>query len=415
MTKNLFVFFDQKLMGRLHRLDDGRFEFQYEDSWLQSKSSFPISLALPLQAGRFSSRLTRSYFENLLPEGETLERIRESSEEHFANEFDFLETHGQDCAGAFVITADPTFIKNQDPKARKKLDLGKVYKAWRQKKGLMEFLMEEDEHFFSLAGAQDKIPVLFEKGECFIPLKGGATSHIIKSPVRHWENTQDSVYNEHFCMKLAKAIGLHTAECEILEGEIPLFITKRYDRETQGKHITRLHQIDFCQAQGYLSDEKYEINGGPSFQKNYELLKELPNSNVKNMQQLLEWLFFNFYIGNHDNHSKNLSLLLQNEKWSLSPFYDLLSTAIYPQIKRKLAFKIGGQREWKKISAKQLPQQDLELKLRKGTSLSVAEKVKKKIDSRFHQILSEHQKDFPQIDTFSKIEQVFQERKDALT
>ena len=64
-TKSLFVLFGSKTVGQLFKLDDGRFEFEYEKSWLQEKNNFPLSLSMPVKEGRFNSRLTRSYFENL--------------------------------------------------------------------------------------------------------------------------------------------------------------------------------------------------------------------------------------------------------------------------------------------------------------------------------------------------------------
>lgn len=45
-------------------------------------------------------------------------------------------------------------------------------------------------------------------------------------------------------------------------------------------------------------------------------------------------------------------------------------------------------------------QQDLELKLRKGSYLSVAEKIKKNLNSKFQYVLNEHQKKFLHVDAF---------------
>jgi HipA-like protein len=50
-------------------------------------------------------------------------------------------------------------------------------------------------------------------------------------------------------------------------------------------------------------------------------------------------------IGNHDAHGKNFSLLYLPEgdrvQVRLAPFYDLISTAIYPELTPKMAMKIG--------------------------------------------------------------------------
>ena len=46
--------------------------------------------------------------------------------------------------------------------------------------------------------------------------------------------------------------------------------------------------------------------------------------------ELISWVIFNYLIGNRDTHAKNLSLTIARDRVKLAPFYDLLSTAIYP-------------------------------------------------------------------------------------
>ncbi|MGN6648838.1 HipA domain-containing protein, partial [Trinickia sp.] len=63
------------------------------------------------------------------------------------------------------------------------------------------------------------------------------------------------------------------------------------------------------------------------------------------------WVVFNLIVGNMDSHAKNLSMLYDptdDNRTRLAPFYDLLSTSIYPQLSARFAFKIGGENrpEW---------------------------------------------------------------------
>lgn len=58
--------------------------------------------------------------------------------------------------------------------------------------------------------------------------------------------------------------------------------------------------------------------------------------------KLLNVILFNFLIGNADAHGKNFSLLYWDDKPSLAPIYDLLSTSVYPALSKKMAMKIGG-------------------------------------------------------------------------
>jgi len=62
---------------------------------------------------------------------------------------------------------------------------------------------------------------------------------------------------------------------------------------------------------------------------------------------LLNWVIFNYLIGNSDAHGKNISLLLLPEGPMLAPFYDLLSTRIYAHygLAEGLAMKIGGEND----------------------------------------------------------------------
>jgi serine/threonine-protein kinase HipA len=62
---------------------------------------------------------------------------------------------------------------------------------------------------------------------------------------------------------------------------------------------------------------------------------------------LLNWVIFNYLIGNSDAHGKNISLLLLPEGPMLAPFYDLLSTRIYSHygLAEGLAMKIGGEND----------------------------------------------------------------------
>ncbi|HEV7822940.1 MAG TPA: HipA domain-containing protein, partial [Burkholderiales bacterium] len=63
----------------------------------------------------------------------------------------------------------------------------------------------------------------------------------------------------------------------------------------------------------------------------------------RSQRTLISWVIFNYLIGNRDTHAKNLSFTLSPGSIRLTPFYDLLSTAIYPAGEKELSLKIGGQ------------------------------------------------------------------------
>ena len=67
-----------------------------------------------------------------------------------------------------------------------------------------------------------------------------------------------------------------------------------------------------------------------------------------------EWIIFNYLIGNTDAHAKNLSLLHSDSGVKLAPFYDLLSTEVYPEtiIDHEMAMLINGKGKYSSLRPK---------------------------------------------------------------
>lgn len=63
------VFYKDQLAGLLTQHDDGKFEFRYENSWLNDQSKPSISLTLTKQDNPFYSDVLFPFFYNMLPEG----------------------------------------------------------------------------------------------------------------------------------------------------------------------------------------------------------------------------------------------------------------------------------------------------------------------------------------------------------
>lgn len=63
------VVYKNKEAGVLRQLDDGTFEFQYDENWLNDSSKPPISLTLPKQEDVLTSSHLFPFFFNMLPEG----------------------------------------------------------------------------------------------------------------------------------------------------------------------------------------------------------------------------------------------------------------------------------------------------------------------------------------------------------
>ena len=366
--KKLNVFYEEFKVGELTCDTNLMYSFSYDRSWLKSPKRFQLSLAMPLQEEAFSNRITLSFFENLLPEGEVRKVLGRSY--HIESPFEFLQEFGSDCAGAVIISDEEKSPFTEVKEGEIQIQMEQIYKAIEEKRSVVEVIAELDSGYLSLAGAQDKFPAIYRAGKFYLPIHGAPTTHIVKVPIDRL-GVKESVYNEYYCMKLAKAVGLNVPECFVWEeGNQPLFVIERYDRfEDKGGVTHRVHQQDFCQAQGIVSQEKYEAKGGPTIKDNYQLIME--NVWIQKRKShtflFLDWICFNLLIGNNDSHSKNLSLLLKDGKNKLAPFYDLLCTAIYPQLKRQFSFKVGDRNDASRIGKNQLDQLDELLGLKKGT------------------------------------------------
>lgn len=363
----LNIFYENKKVGTLYRDEELIYSFSYSDDWLEDKEAFQLSLAMPLGKVSFGNKATLSFFENLLPEGEARDALEKGHD--FKGTYELLKNFGNDCAGAIIISpseSSPFQIGQEDN--RTKIEMDEIFKAIEEKRSVAEVIANHDPGYLSIAGAQDKFVAIYEKEEFYLPKNGRPTTHIVKVPI-YRSGVKESVYNEYYCMKLAKLVGLNVPHCEVLDDERhPLFIIERYDRKI-GKDVKRIHQQDFCQAQGFISEEKYEAKGGPTLKDNYNLIK----SNVsitkrsKALFDYLDWICFNLLIGNNDSHSKNISFLLTDGKIELAPFYDLICTAIYPKLKRKFSFVIGDRDDASRIGKKQFEMVDNELGLKLGT------------------------------------------------
>ena len=142
-------------------------------------------------------------------------------------------------------------------------------------------------------------------------------------------------------MKLAHACQLPTALVEYLP-TVQSCVVARFDREKDGDgNLKRLYQADLCQLLDKPSGVKYENDGGPSFKDCYGLVKNRSAVPLTDCHNMVQWLFFNLMVGNHDSHAKNLSMLNTHGKLRLAPFYDLMCTKVYSGLSNNFAFKIG--------------------------------------------------------------------------
>ena len=159
-------------------------------------------------------------------------------------------------------------------------------------------------------------------------------------------------------MALAEAMKLKPANSKIHHVlDRSFLLVERYDRliDAQGQR-RRLHQEDFCQALGVAPEMKYQNEGGPDLVQCFDLVRKATRPSAPQVLRLLDYVIFNALIGNHDAHAKNFSLLHLGKKSGkapvLAPFYDTLSTAVYPTLTQKMAMKIGSKYTFSEVQAR---------------------------------------------------------------
>jgi serine/threonine-protein kinase HipA len=290
-----------------------------------------LSTSLPLQIEPFDDHKTRPFFAGLLPEGRMRRLIAQQFQVSDQNDFALLDHIGGECAGAV------TFLEpGQALAAPNQLD----DVQWLSDEEIVAILDElprrpmlagKDGLRLSLAGAQDKLPVVFDGARMGLPRDGTPSSHVLKPAIHAVE---DSVLNEGFCMALAEAMQLEPAKSKVHSVlNRPFLLVERYDRVTdaQGRR-QRLHQEDFCQALGVVPEMKYQNEGGPDLAQCFGLVRRVTRPSAPQILRLLDYVIFNALIGNHDAHAKNFSLLYSGRTPVLAPFYDTLSTSVYPAL-----------------------------------------------------------------------------------
>jgi serine/threonine-protein kinase HipA len=328
--------------------DAGNVELSYEASW-RASGGYPISPHLPLEETSRNATV-KNFFSNLLPEGQLLDGL---SQAHQINKYDIfgvLRRVGRDCAGAMIIT-DSNERPAVESNPYSQIDYEHISNEQLNQKIIdsrhanVSLMFWDHKPRMSLAGVQNKIGVYVDAdGNLLLPRQSQPTSHILKiGDPRHPEMAA----NEYFCMQLAQAAGLPVPDTQFRQLPEPILLVHRYDREwtSEAGTIKRRHQIDTCQALNLPPNLKYE-------QPDYEYaptgatlvdifgLAKLCDTPSAAQTTILNWILYNYLIGNTDAHAKNLSLLInrasnathlmgRHASITIAPMYDLVCGTVY--------------------------------------------------------------------------------------
>lgn len=364
MTFELVALLNGREIGRVRRDKRGRLAFVYADAWRNAPEAHPLSLSMPVAAAEHGHAAIEPFLWGLLPDNAAIldqwaRRFHVSPRNPFA-----LVAHvGEDCAGAvqfvrpervdacLAADAEPVEWLDEHAVAERLRLLQADHSAWRAPR---------DTGQFSLAGAQPKTALLLQDGQWGVPSGRTPTTHILKPPTGAFNGHAE---NEHFCLVLARRLGLPTVTSRIMHFEDQIAIViERYDRQRDGRGLLRVHQEDVCQAMGVPPTRKYENEGGPGARDVTELLRTHSSRRDEDVATFLDALIFSWLAAGTDAHAKNYSLLIgSGGHVRLAPLYDLASALPYDDMqfqKLKLAMKIGpdyrlrdiGTREWRRLA-----------------------------------------------------------------
>ena len=121
---------------------------------------------------------------------------------------------------------------------------------------------------------------------------------------------------EYSFYKLAKECGIEMTECSLIEENGRAhFLTKRFDRK-DGKKV---HMQTLCG----IAHFDYRLRRAYSYEQAFNVMRALRLS-YSEARQMFRRMVFNIVVRNQDDHTKNISFLMEEDgKWHLSPAYDM--------------------------------------------------------------------------------------------
>ena len=341
-ARALSVWVNGKLAGEWRIPARGDTEFQYDPDWVESDEGRPLSLSLPLSldSGAIKGRPVEVYFDNLLPDSDSIrKRLQDRFHTPSGDAFELLAAIGRDCVGAVQLLAPgdrPHGVRTIEAVPLSEAEIERVLIETVSPSSFAASA-HDDDFRISIAGAQEKTAFLYHEGKWCRPLGATPTTHIFKLPLGlvggMRADMRTSVENEWLCAKILRAYGLPVARCDIAQfGSQKVLVVERFDRQlhSNGRYWLRLVQEDFCQATTTPSSTKYERDGGPGMLDIARILRGSVNRDQDLACMLKAQLIF-WMLAATDGHAKNFSIrILSQGRFQLTPLYDVLS--IWPII-----------------------------------------------------------------------------------
>lgn len=318
--------------------------FEYADSFI-GKGLEPSPILMPVRQGRIYSfsDIGRETFKGLpgmladsLPDtyGRALfDRWLALTGRSSGNAVETLCFLGKRCMGALEF--EPAMDAPYSPDVRIELDsLVEVASEALSEKEEFGANLEEDKksaiaeivRLGTSAGGQRAKAII-----AYNPLTGEVRSGQIEAPEGFdyylikldgvtaeagFRETQNFGRLEYSFYRLVKECGIEMSDCSLIEENGRAhFLTKRFDRQNGEK----IHMQTLCGIAHY----DYRNLRSYSYEQAFNVMRalRLPYSQA---QEMYRRMVFNVVIRNQDDHTKNISFLMDRQgKWTLSPAYDM--------------------------------------------------------------------------------------------
>ena len=317
----LQVLYDERLVGTLAMTADHKAAFQYSEEWLEH--GFPISpFSLPLKRQVFVPN--KDYFDGLF--GVFADSLPDNWGRLLLNRL--LRAHGQNPDKLTVLERLAIVGKS---------GMGALTyypeKEMQEKQGHsnLDELAEQCQKLLNTEYS-DKLDELYRLGGT----SGGARPKImttiegeewiIKFPAHvDGRNAGKMEYDYSCCARqcgiaMSKARLFPSDKCE------GYFGTKRFDRIVDKTGKKRIHMLTAA-ALLELDFEQPSLD----YHSLMKLTKILTRDNEKDVENMFRRMCFNVFAHNRDDHSKNFTYIYDeiNDKWHLSPAYDLTYSNTY--------------------------------------------------------------------------------------
>ena len=356
MTRKATILFKDKPAGILEEIVSGGCRFVYAPEWqTQIACCFPITR----REHEWATGL-HPFFEHLGTEGWLREKKARVAQIQEEDDLGLLLKYGTDCIGAVSVKPEDVEYSGAEV-TEATANPGRT-----------------------VSGVQKKLLVV-KSGDHFSPATAtGPAPYIAKFNSKEIDSL---VRNEQLSLRWTTAVLGKEEVTAFCAGKVDTLneqalIVERFDRTDDGK---KLRLEDFAQILGIPRGRDYEGKYNAAYEDVAKAIKAHSARALIDLKKFFERIIVFALIGNCDAHLKNFSLLETTAGLRLSPVYDVLNTAFYPNYDQNFALSISGQkRPLDSITRELLENFGLEIGLPKAAIDQTFKDLTKQVEKAAH-------------------------------